>query len=280
MKKFKILLFLALTAIFSWSAFASSIDKIEALDNTTVDITASNDVVFPDTDVKWDIKILKDINVSFSKKDSNNDKKVLLNLWDDLLANTSYSLITILGWNGSIDFTIWDFIEWEIKNPILMESEEWIEKINIIDSRTLEVYFSSDLKEDMFEFKLLSDIPTTWLISKGNNLLELWIQWNLEKESDYILMILSLEDINGNALVFDNDLYDFSTSSDLAQVVQEKEVVLASAKEEIVTPEKGNMNEIALGTEETPDTGAATWVLVMLTAIINLGFFLRKKILK
>jgi len=93
-------------------------------------------------------------------------------------------------------------------------------------------------------------------------------------------MILSLEDINGNALVFDNDLYDFSTSSDLAQVVQEKEVVLASAKEEIVTPEKGNMNEIALGTEETPDTGAATWVLVMLTAIINLGFFLRKKILK
>jgi len=83
-------------------------------------------------------------------------------------------------------------------------------------------------------------------------------------------MILSLEDVNGNVLVFDNDLYDFTTPSDLTQVVQEKEVVLASAKEEVVSPEKGNMNKIALNTEETPDTGAATWVLVMLTAIINL----------
>jgi hypothetical protein len=40
--------------------------------------------------------VLKDINVSFSEKDKNNSKKVLLNLSDDLIANNSYSLITIL----------------------------------------------------------------------------------------------------------------------------------------------------------------------------------------
>jgi hypothetical protein len=37
--------------------------------------------------------------------------------------------------------------------------------------------------------------------------------------------------------------------------------------------------EVALAKAETPDTGAATWVLIALAAIVNLGFLLRKKIL-
>jgi hypothetical protein len=45
-------------------------------------------------------------------------------------------------------------------------------------------------------------------------------------------MILSLEDTNGNALVFNEDLYDFSTTSNLVSDVAEKEIVLAAAKED------------------------------------------------
>jgi hypothetical protein len=45
-------------------------------------------------------------------------------------------------------------------------------------------------------------------------------------------MILNLEDINNNVLVFDEDLYDFSTNSDLIIDTQETEVVLAAAKDE------------------------------------------------
>lgn len=278
MKKFKVLLFLGLTSMLTSNAFASTIDKIDVIDNNTIQITASNDVVFSDSFVEWDIKVLKDINVSFSVIDSNNSKKVVLNLSDDLLANNSYSLITVLWARGNIDFEIWDYLEWEITNSLLMLWEEGIEKINIIDSRTLELYYNYDLNDNMFEFKILSDIVTSWLFSNWNNVVDLGIRWNLEKESDYILMILNLEDINNNVLVFDEDLYDFSTNSDLIIDTQETEVVLAAAKDE--EPAEWNIAEVAQNVEEIPDTGAATWVLVLLTAIVNIGFFLRKKFIK
>lgn len=278
MKKFKVLLFLGLTSMLTSNAFASTIDKIDVIDNNTIQITASNDVVFSDSFVEWDIKVLKDINVSFSVIDSNNSKKVVLNLSDDLLANNSYSLITVLWARGNIDFEIWDYLEWEITNSLLMLWEEGIEKINIIDSRTLELYYNYDLNDNMFEFKILSDIVTSWLFSNWNNVVDLGIRWNLEKESDYILMILNLEDINNNVLVFDEDLYDFATNSDLIIDTQETEVVLAAAKDE--EPVEWNIAEVAQNVEEIPDTGAATWVLVLLTAIVNIGFFLRKKFIK
>jgi len=278
MKKFKILLFLALSAFLTGNTFASTIDKIEVIDNNTIQITASNDVVFSDSYVEWDIKILKDINVSFSEKDKNNSRKVLLNLSDDLVANTSYSLITILWAEWNIDFEIGDYIEWELTNSLLQNWENGIEKINLIDSRTIELYYNYDLTEDMFEFKILSDIPTSGLFSEWNSIVDLWIATNLEKNSEYILMILSLEDINGNALVFDEDLYDFTTSNDLVIDTEEKEVVLAAAQEEPV--DEWNIAEVAQSIDETPDTGSATWVLVLLTAIVNLGFFLRKRFIK
>lgn len=278
MKKFKILLFLGLTSLLTGNVFASTIDKIDVVNNNTVKITASNDVVFSDSFVQWDIKVLKDINVSYSSIDSNNSRKVVLNLSDDLLANTSYSLITILWAKGNIDFKIWDYLKGPITNKSLKEWEEWIEKINIIDSRTLEVSYNYDLTDNMFEFKVLSDIITNWLFSKWNNIVDLGIKWNLEKESNYILMILDLEDNKGNKLVFDQDLYDFATTNDLKINTQEADVVLASAKEE--KPAKWNIAEVAQSTDEIPDTGSATWVLVLLTVIVNLAFFLRKKLIK
>ncbi len=277
MKKFKILLFLLLTSMLTGNTFASSIERIETIDNNTVQITASNDVVFSDSFVEWDIKILKDINVSFNDKDKNNTRKVLLNLSDGLEANTSYSLITILGANWNIDFNIWDYLEWDIVNPLLEVGDEWIEKISIIDSKTIELYYNYDLADNMFEYKILSDIPTSWLFSEWNNVVELGINWNLEKNSEYILMILSLEDIKWNVLIFDEDLYNFTTSNNLIEDVESKDIVLAAAKEETAT---WNVEAVALASDETPDTGSATWVLILLTVIVNLGFFLRKKLIK
>jgi len=277
MKNIKILLFLIFSFLLTSNTYASSIEKIDAIDNNTVEITASDDVVFSDTFVEGDIKILKDMKVSYSEKDSTNSRKVLLNLSDDLLANNSYSLITILWAEWNIDFKIWNHLDWEITNPMLREWDKGIEKINIIDSKTIELYYNYDLTDDLFEFKILSDIPTTGLFSEWNNVVDLWIKWNLEKNTDYILMILSLEDINWNPLVFDEDLYDFKTSADLVEDVEAKDVVLAAAKEDTNT---WNVEQVALATEETPDTGSATWVLVLLTIIVNAAFFLRKKLIK
>ena len=74
---------------------AATIDNIKAIDNNTIELTASEDVIFSDVSVEGEVKLLKDISVSFSAKDPENNKKVLLNLSDDLVVNTSYSLITI-----------------------------------------------------------------------------------------------------------------------------------------------------------------------------------------
>lgn len=280
MKNFKIFFLLFISFVFSWNAFASTIDNIEVTQNNLIKLTASEDVIFSDIDVVWDIKVLKDIPVSYSTKDQLNFKKVLLNLSSDLTANTSYSLISILGWEGNIDFRIADFLEWEIYNANLSEWEIGIEKINIIDSRTIEVYFSQDLLDDLFEFKILSEIPSNSLKSSGNNILDLEVSRNLEVSTNYILMILSLEDAIWNLLTFQEDLYDFVTPAVLLEQIEEEEVIVAEVKEEVIVEEEGNIEEVALNSAETPETGTATNILIAFALILNLLFFFRKKIIK
>jgi len=96
MKNTKILFLLFISVLFTGTASASTINNVKAIDNNNIELTASPDVVFSDINVVGDVKLLKDVNVSFSARDTENHKKVLLNLSSDLTANTSYSLISIL----------------------------------------------------------------------------------------------------------------------------------------------------------------------------------------
>jgi hypothetical protein len=59
---------------------AATMNNIQALDANTIELEASSEVVFSDSSIESDIKILKDIKVSFSAKDAENPKKVILNL--------------------------------------------------------------------------------------------------------------------------------------------------------------------------------------------------------
>ena len=280
MTKFKVLILLAISAMLTWNTFASTIDRIEAIINNTIELSVSSDVLFSDVKVEWEVKLLKDIPVSFSNKDLVNQKKILLNLSTDLTANTLYSLITILWAEGNIDFAIWDYLGWEIKNPNYDETQSWIEKINVIDSRTIELYYNTDLVWDVFEFKILSDINLSSMKSEWNNILKLESTKNLEKSTDYIVMILTLKDVMWNEIMFDEDLYDFTTPAELVKAVPEEEIVLAAAPEEEVVVDKWNIEEVALTIEETPETWTATSILVVLAIILNLAFFLRKKFVK
>ena len=280
MRKIKVLILLAISAMLTNNVLASTIDNIEAIDNNTIEITVSSDITFSDINVEGDIKLLKDVTVSFSSKDSENFKKIVLNLGTDLTANTSYSLITILWADWNIDFDIGDFLEWEIINSDLMLEETWLEKINIIDSRTIELYFTDDLEDDTFEFKILSDILIDNLKSEGNNKLELSVSRNLEKSTAYIIMVLTLEDAMGNYIIFDEDLLDLVTPADLIEDVTEEEIVIAIAEEVPEVIDEWNIEEVALNSAKTPETGTATWILIMLAIILNLAFFLRKRFIK
>lgn len=278
----KIVVLLALSGILFWNVSAATIDKIDAISNSTIELEASQDVIFSDVKVNWDVKLLKDIPVSLSIKDSEDMKKVVINLLGDLYANTSYSLISILWANWNIDFTIWEFLEWEIVNPNLVEGEEWIVKVNIIDSRTMELYFTSDLTEETFEFKILSEVWTSWLKSEGNNKLQLEVASALENKTNYIVMIISLEDATGTAIKFDEDLYDYQTPETLiAAIPEEVKVIAEPATEPEVVVEEWNIEEVALNAPDTtPATGAETSILILLALFANLAFFLRKKFVK
>jgi len=276
----KAMLLMIISWIYIWNVSAATIDKIEALNNSSVELTANPEIIFSDVEVNWEVKILRDIPVSFSVKDAENLKKVLINLSSDLKSNTSYSLISILWANWNIDFTIWDFLQWEIENTNLLIWEEWIEKVDIVDSRTMELYFSNDLTEDLFEFKILSEIKTNWLTSEWNNKIQLEVTSALENSTNYIIMILSLDDVNWDSITFNEDLLDFTTPSNLTQAIPEEENGVATVFTEPVVEEEWNVEEVALNSAGTPETGAATSIMILLAVIVNSLFFFRKKIFK
>ena len=236
------------------------------------------------------MKVLRDIDVSYSSKDLENNRKVVLNLSADLYSNSVYSLIGIIGAEGNIDFEIGGSLNGEIMNWNIIGSEQTIEKVNVVDSRTLEVYFNYDLEEDMFEFKLLSELKVNSLSSLGNNILDISLQDTLGKSTSYIIMIISLEDIDGNELMLDESLYDLVTTNSLMEkpkevveteeVVEVKEIKEIVQVEEEVIEEEGNIEEVALNSAETPDTGAETWVLMLLTFIFSSIYFIKNKISK
>lgn len=279
----KLMALLALVLMWIWSVSAANIEKLEALDNVTVQLTANSDITFPTTDIKGDVKLLKDIPVSFSVKDVENLKKVTVNLSWDLAINNSYSLISILGAEWNIDFNIWTVLNGEKVNADLTTEEDWISKINIIDSRTIELYFTKDLSEETFEFKILSEVKTKWLRSEGNNKLILDVEKPLEKSTNYIIMVLSLEDASGNPVTFEEDLYDFVTSADLiekvapeVQPITNTELVATQSWEVV----EWNVEEVAMNAVAFPKTGAGAWVIILIAFLANIAFFLRKKIVK
>lgn len=281
MKSLKIIFLLAISNFLIWNTFASSIDKITAIDNNTVELTTSPDVTLSDTKVEWEVKLLKDVPVSFSAKDTENTKKVLINLSADLISNTSYSLITILGGEWNIDFRIWDFLGWEFKNANLLAWEKWIAKVKVIDSRTIEIYFTDALTESTFEFKILSEIELAWLKSAWNSKLDLEVAKNIEKSTNYIVMVLSLTDVNGNKVKFDEDLYDLTTPADLAQAVTEQPVAVATVEPKpVVEAWTWNIEEVAKTLEKTPETWATSTILVMLALLSSLAFYFRKNFVK
>lgn len=282
MKNLKLLFILIMSIFLLWNVSAATIDSLKTIDNNNIELTASEDVIFSDINVEWDIKLLKDVNISFSARDPENLKKILLNLSSDITANTSYSLISILWANWNIDFDIDEFLSWEIHNINLLEWEEGIEKINIIDSRSMELYFTSDLEEDTFEFKILSEVNTNSLKSEWNNKLVLETVKNLEESTSYIVMIIALEDAEWNAISFDEELYDLTTPESLVKVIEEEEVVVAITEEEAQPEiiEEWNIEEIALQSAETPETWTTTSILIMVALLANLAFFFRKKLIK
>lgn len=291
-KNIKILLISTLTFL-TFSANAANLENIETLDTKTIKASIDTEVNFWESEVSWDVKILRDIEVSYSSLDFENSRKVLINLSSDLYTNADYSLISVVGSEWSIDFTLWSSLDWELENYYLNSSSKNIEKVNILDSRTIEVYYNYDITETDFEYKLLWDLSVKDLSSDSEGNLLINLNTSLEENRNYILMVISLEDSNSDLVSLDESLYDFSTNWSIVEYtwdIEETEEVQEVVMEEKITQDienvldkkeeenaVGNLEEVSLNAAATPETWAATYILIIATFLISLFFMFRYK---
>lgn len=278
MKKIaKIVSVLALSSVFV-NTFAADLEKIEVIDNGNISVNTTSDLVLGKTEIKWDLKVLKDYVVSFAVKDVENPRKVILNLTYDLEKNRYYTIIGIDGAEANMNFSTADKVAWEYVNS----DTTWalkIEKINILDGKTVEIYYNEDLKAEEFIYRFLSDIPVKSKFGISENKLNVVLDKPLEQLTPYIIISNSLEDVNWKAVKMDETIYEFETQDNLMNFFPDLDLNAAKEENEIAVKEKeeGNVEEIAMDAKKTPDTWAATWILILLTLMIVWVFSLKFK---
>lgn len=271
----KLILTAILTAGMISSTYAADLEKITVLNNGNLSISTTTDFNLPNGEVKWDVKVLKDYMVSFAFKDPQNSKKVSLNLTYDLEKNKSYSLLGIDGAEANMNFDLKDKIQTEILNPEVDSTKLSIEKIVIIDSKTVEVYYNQELKAEEFTYRLLSELLTKTKKSDGE-FLNIELQKPLEDLSSYLVLANSLFDAAGKEVKLKDVYYEFETPNKLDNVF-EKLPELNAGNDENFVVSTGNVEEIAQKNPHNPKTGPEMWLILFL-ALSFAGFaYTRKK---
>ena len=223
-------------------------------------------MTLPKGEIVSDMKVLKDLNVTLAYKDPENAKKVILNLEFPLEKGKSYSIIWVDWAEANMNFKAKDEINWEYKN-----SEKWgklnIEKINVTDSKTIEIYYDTELKAEEFVYRVLWELETKTRIWDWKNGLNISLKNALEPSSSYMILSNSINDAKWEEVILKESLYDFKTEADLKNVFEEEKV---ENKKEEETEKKwtGNLEEVAMNSAKTPETGPVTWILVIATMMI------------
>lgn len=277
MRQFKILFTIFISSLFISSAYSATIENIQATDSQTIKLAASSDVIFSDIKVYWEISVLKDIEVQSHMKDPLNPKKLRLSLSSDLSLNSSYNLIWIMWAEWNIDFLTWDKFMWETINPNYYNEEKIIEKITIIDSKTLEIVYNYELNSWLYEFKLLGEVKVDSVSSKGDNVLDIKLSSKLDKSSSYKIMITSLENIDWKEISLSSNIYDFTTNSNLIDNEEATVLEVPVVKTETVD---NNVEEVALNAAATPESGAETWFVILLTFLVSTFYFTKNRFKK
>lgn len=313
MKLFKkaIILFIAIAGFASFVYSAPlGVDTIEVKDPNTLSVMLSENPNLSTGEIEAEITILHDVKLRGGFLSDETSDTVELILEDPILPNTNYSLLTVVGAEGSIDFTTPAGVEGYVTDKLSAVSEQDIGSIEIIDDRTINIVYNSVLTSSTYEYKLLAEATVTKVEKNQFESPELTISVEppFKASQDYILMFIEMQDVDGNFLEFDTGIYDFSTDDDLEEVVQEESgtgsTMTGSTVEETPeesTPEVENTNTeeepelnaagneettetgsgqvaedietVASAAEVTPDTGAETWVLIALTLIINTIYY-------
>ena len=296
-------------AIFMWSTFAlanaenmtqtgsTQTWSVETTTNTSVEVSWVDVVDAKTLSVEFsgkldngvsadsDVKIFKDMNVVSAEKDLNNAKKVKLTLWEDLdFGGYEYSLFSVSSIETSMDFALNSTSSGKVTN----EADTWIESIDIVDAKTLEINLKDD-KANITDFKLLKEVKIESMFY-DSWALNVQTSSELHSNGNYFFMFVALKDNNGKEIEVTNSMYDFSTgelmTEEAASMSGTTSLTTASGAElsaswAELTGSGLPIEEVAKDVSVTPDTWAKTNILLALTFLLTIAFVVvRKKAFK
>lgn len=266
--------------IFGSTVSAADIESIQVVNDRNINLIAWEEVIFDNWSDFWEVRVIKDIEVTYAQVDTQDPTKVLLNLWQELQSWEGYNLLWAYWADWDMDFSVSDNVTWEVANLAYDESSRSIIKINILDPKTLEIYYNYEVDSQILEYKILSELIIDSYNSNWSNILEVDLLDNLEKSTNYMIMVSDFVDIDWNNIVFDEYLYEFETSSSLIQTESEDEKEDSTNSEDQKEDELTQIEKLSLNAAETPEAWAATWFVMLLTFVISSAYFLRNKFTK
>ncbi len=222
-----------------------------------------------------EMKIFKDLSINKSTKDTIMNNKIIVSLNDEIKIWNTYNIFSVFWVDGSADFIVEDGLT--IKMLSELTEPQWITKVTLIDNKTLELYFKNPLIWNEFEFKWLEDLNVKEIKSLSWSII-LETSSQIENKKDYILIFMSLADNLWNNYFLSESIHNFTIWNDIVNPVTEPSK-LTWQVENLWNTENWtwNIENIAVIAEETPDTGPETWILMLLTLIINSIYFLTRK---
>lgn len=282
--------FFSFIALATFWANTINIEKVEVLSQNSLKMSLTWWIVdITDGDIQGDIKVFKDLTVQKAQKSPVADNIVSITLSEELVPNTSYSILSVFWAEGNMDFTLGkelngvEFVNTDTENVN-------IDKLVVKDSTEIDIYYKLALQWEEFEYKVLQWIWVDILSKLGNDI-NINLKNSLDSDSNYIIMLISLKDTFWKEITFDDGIFDFSTQEINKEALQ----ILTSTWSQILNntwtqlPEEWlnaakeiwNVKEVAMKTSKTPNTWPETWIFIALTFIINtIIFFARKKQLK
>ncbi len=312
-----------------WTLQAANISLLEVIDAKTFHVSME-EVKMWTGELAGEVKVLNDMSIGFAHQDEEDEYTAVLTLDEPLEKDTEYSLLTVFGADGSIDFKTSESLDGiEILNSETDDIGQYIESIMIVDANSMKVTYNEELTGEDLEFKLLSDIEVASISNIDTSTMAVHLSSEMKASKNYIFMVLSLQDALSQDVELEEWIYNFVTweklkrpsmiaePTEVVEVISEEvsneiEEDLNAAYKELDIPEESNdlldadidgvveqavedeealieeqtqqeeaqentLESVALSATITPETGAETTLLIILTLFINTFYYFSRR---
>jgi hypothetical protein len=266
------------TGMVAPTALSVEVSKVDFVDSKTLTV-GFNGALPGGVSPESDVKLFKDLKITSATKNMDNAKKVVVELENEFAMDGSfYSLLSVSSSDASIDFTATAGTTTYANT----DTTSNLVSVAVTAPKTLELTFAKDLTENAFEFKLLQEVKKTNMFFDGANL-NFSLEKSLEASTNYFFMFLSLKDDAKNEIEVSNSMYDFlspATFSDTvvaAETATGAEMTASGVTGSGETASGMTVTEAAAEVTSTPDTGAKTNILIALTFLLSIAYFVARR---